>query len=103
MRSWTDCIGFDWDAGNCDKNWEKHRVSDPESEEVLFNRPLIVRHDPAHSDEERRFYALGEAHTGRRLFVAFTVRRNVIRVISAREMTRRERRFYHRYEQTEET
>ncbi|MGH9469534.1 MAG: BrnT family toxin [Terriglobia bacterium] len=59
MASWTDCTGFDWDAGNSDKNWEKHRVPDTECEEVFFNRPLIVRHDPSHSDEERRLYALG--------------------------------------------
>jgi uncharacterized protein len=102
MEGWAECAGFDWDAGNTDKNWEKHRVSDPECEQVFFQRPLIVRHDPAHTGEERRFYALGQTDRGRRLFVAFTIRRGLIRVISAREMTRRERSFYLSHEKREE-
>jgi uncharacterized protein len=103
MDSWTECTGFEWDAGNIAKNWEKHGVSDPECEEVFFNRPLVVRHDPAHSDKERRFYALGQTGKGRHLFVAFTVRRGLIRIISAREMTRREQRLYTGYEKRQET
>jgi uncharacterized DUF497 family protein len=104
MDIWADCTGFDWDAGNSDKNWEKHEVSDFECEEVFFNHPLVLRHDPAHSGAgERRFLALGQTDRGRPLFVAFTVRRQLIRVISAREMTRRELRFYRRHEEHEET
>lgn len=98
-----ECTGFEWDDGNIDKNWERHGVSDPECEEVFLNRPLVVRHDPAHSGEERRFHALGQTDKGRYLFIAFTVRQQLIRVISAREMTRRERRFYTSYEKCEET
>jgi len=63
-------------------------VADFECEEVFFNQPLIVRHDPKHSRHEARFYALGRTDSKRRLLVAFTVRRKLIRVISAREMTR---------------
>ncbi|MGH9431397.1 MAG: BrnT family toxin [Terriglobia bacterium] len=103
MEGWAECTGFDWDVGNIDKNWEKHGVSDTECEEVFFSRPLIVRHDPTHSGEERRFYALGQTDKGRHLFVAFTVRRKLIRVISAREMTRRERRIYSSHEGREES
>jgi uncharacterized protein len=102
MESWAECTGFDWDAGNIDKNWEKHGVSDPECEEVFLNRPLVVRHDPAHSDKKRRLYALGQTGEGRRLFVAFVVRQKLIRVISAREMTRRERRIYSSHEKRQE-
>jgi uncharacterized protein len=103
MESWAECAGFDWNAGNIDKNSEKHGVSDPECEEVFFNRPLIVRHDPAHSDQERRFYALGQTDTGRHLFVVFIIRQKLVRIISAREMTRRERRIYISYEEREKT
>lgn len=102
MRVPAEFVGFDWDAGNRDKNWAKHRVSDSECEEVFFNQPLIRRHDPGHSGEERRFRALGQTDTGRRLFVAFTMRGKLLRVISARDMTRRERRFCTTYEEHEE-
>lgn len=89
-----DCIGFDWDEGNEGKNWEKHGVSDPECEEVFFNDPMLARADPEHSAGEPRYVALGRTDAGRRLFVAFTIRRDLIRVISARDMTRKERRKY---------
>jgi len=102
MRAWADFIGFDWDAGNHDKNWAKHRVSDSECEEICFNQPLVARHDPSRSDEEERFRALGQTDAGRRLFVAFTMRGKLLRVISAREMTRRERRFYASFEKRQE-
>jgi uncharacterized protein len=102
MMSWTECTGFDWDDGNSGKNWEKHGVADFEAEEMFFNRPFIVRHDAALSREENRWRALGRTDTDRYLFVAFTVRHGLIRVISARLMTRRERRFYAKYEKSEE-
>jgi uncharacterized protein len=102
MKAWTEFIGFEWDAGNREKNWEKHRVSDLECEEIFFNQPLVVRHDPAHSGGEQRFYALGRTDKGRNLFVAFAMRAQLIRVISARDMTRKERRLYSAYEEREE-
>jgi len=102
MKAWTEFIGFEWDAGNRDKNWEKHRVFDLECEEIFFNQPLVVRHDPAHSGAEQRSYALGRTDKGRNLFVAFTMRAKLLRVISAREMTRKERRLYGTYEEREE-
>ncbi len=68
----------------------------------LINRSLlIVRQDPKHSQHEARFYALGRTDSNRLLFVAFTVRRNLIRVISAREMSRTERRIYEAYDEQE--
>ncbi len=94
MDAWTECIGFEWNDGNRDKNWEKHSVTDFECEEVFFNQPIVIRHDPKHSRREARYYALGRTDQARLLFVAFTVRRSLIRVISAREMTRKERRIY---------
>jgi uncharacterized protein len=88
------CTGFDWDEGSLLKNWEKHGVSAAECEQVFFNRPLLAQPDVQHSDSEARFYVLGQSDSGRRLFLAFTVRKDRIRVITARDMSRRERRSY---------
>jgi hypothetical protein len=88
------CTGFQWDDGNLGKNWDKHNVSDEEVEEVFFNDPLVAGADTRHSKRERRYFALGQTDAGRRLFVAFTIRKTLIRVISARDMTRREQRVY---------
>jgi uncharacterized protein len=89
-----DCTGFDWDEANAHKNWEKHGVSPEEAEDVFFNDPLVVRSDIHHSKREKRYYALGHTSAGRRLFVAFTVRGNLLRVISVRDMNRRESEAY---------
>jgi uncharacterized DUF497 family protein len=86
--------GFEWDEGNLSKNWEKHHVSALECEQVFFNRPLIPLPDERHSETEQRFYALGQTDMGRRLFVVFTARNDFIRVISARDMSRKERKIY---------
>src|ERR1019366_2152501 len=102
MNPLIECVGFDWDAGNSGKNWRGHRVSDSECEEVFFNRPIVVRRDREHSEEESRFYALGRTDRGRAMFVVFTVRGKLVRVISARDMTRKERRIYQTHEKTEE-
>ena len=96
LGAWT---GFDWDAGNREKN-VKHRVSDDECEEVFFNLPLVLDSDEAHSQHEDRYYVLGQTHAGRNLFVALTMRGTQIRVISARDMTRKERRAYDEAEET---
>jgi uncharacterized protein len=90
------CIGFVWDQGNTDKNLEKHGVADSECEEVFFNDPLMAAEDPEHSAEERRAFVLGQTSLGRRLFVAFTIRHQQIRVISARDMTKQEKERYDR-------
>ena len=90
------CTGFDWDEGNVDKNWDLHHVSFWESEEIFFSAPLVTMPDLKHSSRESRYVALGKTDSGRLLFISFTIRRSLIRVISARDMTRRETR---RYEQ----
>lgn len=81
------CIGFQWDDGNAIKNWEKHEVSQVECEQVFFNQPLIIKRDKEHSAREARYYVLGRTNVDRLLFVVCTVRRDLIRVISARDMT----------------
>ena len=80
------CSGFEWDEANTHKNWERHRVSPEEAEGVFFNEPLVVRSDIRHSRREKRYYALGQTDGGRCLFVAFTIRRSLVRIISVRDM-----------------
>jgi uncharacterized DUF497 family protein len=93
-----NCTGFEWDDANTAKNWERHQVTPEEAEDVFFQEPLIVRSDLRHSKGEKRYYVLGQTGAGRRLFVAFTVRRKLIRVISARDMNRNETGTCERYE-----
>jgi uncharacterized DUF497 family protein len=86
--------GFEWDAGNLAKNWQAHQVSSAECEQVFFDQPLIVALDALHSGSEERLFALGRTGLGRLLFVVFTFRGDLIRVISARDMSRKERKAY---------
>ena len=103
MKDWSDILtaleGFEWDEGNIRKNWERHHVSHIECEEIFFNSPIIARRDMPHSIGEDRYFVLGRTDSGRFLFVVFTVRGPKIRVISARDMNRKERKIY---EQAEE-
>lgn len=94
----SNITGFDWDDDNFYKNIEKHNVFDTETEQVFFNHPLVVKRDVKHSGKEERFYALGKSNHDRQLFIAFTIRSDKIRVISARDMTKREIRVYENYE-----
>jgi len=87
-------VEFDWDRGNRDKNYQKHKVSFKEAEDVFFNRPLKVFKDKKHSQVEERFIALGKSDSERKLFITFTIRRNKLRVISARDQSRKERKIY---------
>lgn len=89
-----DLTGFQWDARNAEKNWQAHEVSQAETEQVFFNRPVLVMPDVAHSRAEGRHYVLGRSNTGRRLTIVFAIRESLIRPIMARDMSRRERRLY---------
>ncbi|HSE39773.1 MAG TPA: BrnT family toxin [Acidobacteriota bacterium] len=92
------CEGFDWDEANIDKNWKAHKVHFWECEEIFFNEPLVVGSDEDHSLKENRFYSLVKTNAGRLLFVVFTIRNKLIRIISARDMTRSERVDYKHHE-----
>ena len=94
MLDFHSIDGFDWDYGNLDKNWIKHQVSNSECEEIFFNSPLLVADDAKHSQDEKRYYALGQTNANRRLFVVFTKREKKIRVISARDMSQKEGKVY---------
>jgi uncharacterized protein len=95
------CTGFEWDDANTEKNWEFHQVTPEEAEDVFFSDPQVVRGDARHSQREKRYYALGQTRRGRRLFVGFTIRHDLIRVISVRDMSRREQDFYGRHEEAD--
>jgi uncharacterized DUF497 family protein len=88
--------GFDRDDGNSRKSADKHAVSQAEAEGVFFNDPLIVVEDSKHSETEPRFNALGRTAQNRLLHITFTLRQNgtSIRVISARDMHRKEKNIY---------
>ena len=87
--------GFDWDDGNGRKN-EKHGVSTAEAEQFFFNAPLLLLNDAGHSQQEISVHALGQTDTGRGLHISFTLRKAgaLIRVISARDLHRKERAIY---------
>lgn len=95
MIDWALIEGFDWDDGNARKSLDKHGVTQAEAEQVFAGEPLIAR-DAGHSETEARFNALGETVDGRPLHVTFTLRANdrKIRVVSARDMSRKERAIY---------
>lgn len=87
-------VAFDWDKGNIDKNLHKHNVSDKEAEEIFNNEPLKIFEDNKHSQQEQRFVAYGVTNLGRKLTVVFTLRKQQIRVISARDQNKRELAIY---------
>jgi uncharacterized protein len=91
-----DFEGFQWDEGNESKNWNKHNVSKWKAEQVFFNDPILLLHDAKHSQNESRYFVLGRTDTGRKLMIVFTPRGSWIRIISARDMSKREREVYER-------
>lgn len=83
--------GFEWDKGNLE-HVKKHSVDYRECEQVFFNKPLLIREDEKHSQLEKRFHALGITDKKRFVFVTFTIRKNIFRIISARDQNRKERK-----------
>ncbi len=94
LENLKECLGFEWDAGNSEKNWLSHQVTKSESEQIFFNQPLFIGDDEKHSKIEVRYYALGKTDDERKLFIVFTIRKNFIRVISARDMSKKEKKVY---------
>ena len=101
MEKVFEDLEFDWDTHNTDKIWKKHKVRFTDAEEVFFDINLIILPDPTHSIAEARYIVLGKTKTGRPLFVVFTERVGKIRIISARDMSKKERSRYN--EQTKES
>ena len=92
--NFSELAGFEWDSGNKEKNKKKHRVDYRECEEVFLNKPLLIFQDTGHSKIETRYRALGITNDKRKLFLSFTVRSHHVRIISARDQNRQERKTY---------
>lgn len=87
-------IKFEWDKGNIDKSFKKHKISPNEAEEIFLDEHLKIIKDIRHSQKERRLIALGKTFSEKQLFVVFTERGEKIRIISARPMDKKERSHY---------
>lgn len=94
MKVLPEPVVFEWDKGNIEKNWLKHGVSYKEIEEIFSNKPLLVSEDKKHSKIEERYQALGKTNNERLIFLSFMVRNNKVRVISARDMSKKEEKIY---------
>lgn len=94
MKVFPESLVFVWDGGNIEKNFIKHGVSNKEAEAVFTNKPFLVSEDIKHSEKEKRFQALGKTDEGRLLFISFTRRGKKLRIISARDMNRKEEDIY---------
>ncbi len=87
-------ISFEWDKGNYEKNYLKHDVNYKEAEEVFLNDDIMIVPDIRHSNSEERYYVFGKTNDERSLTIAFTIRKHKIRVIMARDMSKKERTWY---------
>jgi len=86
--------GFEWDAGNTTKNVVGHGVTQAEAEEIFIHYPVLVIDDVGHSVREHRFIVHGSTNAQRLLTAAFTIRGKRVRIISVRDMSRKERKAY---------
>ena len=96
MIDFKEIVGFDWGEGNARKSSEKHNVTQAEAEQIFFNGPLLLLINEKHSNKEVRYHAYGKTDKDRKLHIAFTLRQDgtLIRVVSARDMHRKERATY---------
>lgn len=97
MKIIPEPLSFEWDLGNIDKNFKKHNVSCQESEEVFNNQPLLIVEDTNHSKNETRLHVLGRNNNNRYLFLSITIRNQKIRIISVRDMSKKEKKEYEKY------
>jgi hypothetical protein len=81
---------FEWDRGNKDKNLKKHGVSNEEIEEAFFDVNKKIFTDVLHSGKEERFKIAAKTQKSRLLFVVFTLRGKKVRVISAKDLNKKE-------------
>jgi len=97
MKVVPEPLSFEWDLGNIDKNLKKYNVSCQKSEEVFINQPLLVVEDKNHSKNEKRFHVLGKNNNNRCLFLSITIRNQKVRIISIRDMSKKEKKEYEKY------
>ena len=84
---------FQWDKGNTGKNL-KHKVKDEEAEQIFFDKNKVISNDISHSQKEKRYIVIGKTRKGRLLFTIFTFRGKHIRIISSRDINKKEVYFY---------
>lgn len=94
MSQLPEILEFEWDKGNIDKSYEKRGITPNEAEEVFLDQDILILEDIKHSKEEERFMALGKIFLGNILFLSYTIRKDKIRIISARFANKKERRLY---------
>ena len=85
---------FEWDKGNIDKSFKKHKISPNEAEEIFLDKNLFLQEDFKHSQREQRFVAIGKTISKKLLLTVFTIRNYKIRIISVRIADNKERRQY---------
>ena len=94
MKIWEEPVEFEWDKGNIEKNWNKHKVSFKEAEQPFVNNEKFIFPDENHSSSENRLALFGITDKGRKLSIVFTIRSGKVRIIMARDMSKKERRDY---------
>ena len=97
MIDLSKLTGFEWDKGNLDKSYKKHSVTQGEAEELFIDPDVLLLDDAKHSQKEERSIAIGKTTNRKIPFTVYTVRKDKIRIISARTANKKERR---RYEKT---
>ena len=85
-----ETIDFEWDSGNKQKNWLKHKVTSKEAEEAFSDKIAVVFSDIRHSENEERYVLIGKTRQERIVFIVFTFRGEKIRIISARDANKKE-------------
>lgn len=81
--------GFDWDTGNIEKNYKKHKVTCKEAEEIFLDTNSLNFEDEKHSIVEERLIKIGKTFSGRILIAYYTMRRNKVRIISIRDVNKK--------------
>jgi uncharacterized protein len=94
MKVTREPIEFEWDKGNIDKNFTAHGVKNEECEEVFFDPNKRMLRDPLHSNKEKRYVIIGKTKKQRILFIVFTRRKQKVRIISARDLNKKEKHLY---------
>lgn len=90
MQIFKNQIEFEWNKGNIDKNLKKHQVTDQECEETFFDTNKHILKDVLHSEKEDRYILIGQTVNDRLLFIVFTIRKKKVRIISARDINKKE-------------
>jgi uncharacterized DUF497 family protein len=85
---------FEWDPAKAAENLRKHGISFEEASSIFFDDLAATGDDPEHALSEQRFVTFGLSSAGRLLVVSHTDRKDRIRLISARQATRAERKLY---------